>query len=291
MTPKPDQFQHPLERLNRYLHDKQDSDDDDDDENQGMPHDDVHGGGLGSLGGRGRGNLGSLGSLGGLGGRGSLGGLGGRGSLGGLGGRGNLGGLGSLGGMGGLGSLGGIGGRGAREGISRGGLGRGGHQDSSRRHQESMSDNVRKAVPDVPNESGKETLVEIAKNMTSIQMNVAAFINESQQKNVEVFKELLHLVHGLADKTIVHFKELSRRSAPDANPEQTVHVDDALEALISNIDKQIKNDTVYILSSESVDISELSKLFDQKNVQMVDNVRSLCDKIMSTSLPDIHDQA
>ena len=265
MAPKPDQFF--KEKFTKYLQEKDENDDAysedeyDVDDGQGtsigIPHDDdPPGRGIGSipLGGRGRGSLGGLGSLGGRG-------LGASSSRG--------GGMSSRGGLSGL-----------------GGLGRGKPSKNAGLESMSGSENVRVGTTaDVPKnredgENMSKALGDIAKGTTALQKEVAAFISDSQQKNVEAFKEILHFVHGLEDRTVVHFKELSRLSA---SPSQDV--DEALQALISNIDKNKDKDTVYILlpdfDKNSVDISELSKLLGNKNVQIVDNVRSLCNNIMS----------
>ena len=316
MAPKHDQFF--KDKFAKYLQEKTENDDAYSDEEYdteenisgrlgglGIPHDDdldvPHG----------RTGTGISRGIGGM----SLGGRG----LGSLGGRtgGSLGGLGSLSGRGLSNPRGG--GMVSRGGLSGlGGLGRGKPSQSV-----SSSDNVRLSlghqgvrvnagsesgkVADFPKDSGENmslsknaalesALGDIAKGTTALQKEVAAFISDSQQKNVEAFKEILHFVHGLEDRTVVHFKELSRlnASAPaSASDSHTVPVDEALQALISNIDKTLKDknkDTVYILYSEapesgndSVDISEVSKLLGKKNVQIVDNVRSLCDNIMSDS--------
>ena len=316
MAPKPDQLF--KEKFSKFLQEKTENDDSDDEYDAeenisgrlggnlnflGIPHDEdldvPHEGGIS------RGFGGKTG--------GSLGGIsfGGRGGLGGLGGRtgGSLGGLGGLGGRGASSSRGGGNNMVPRGGL--GGLGRGKPSKIAGLDSVSSSDNVRLstltrnvgvesgATADVPNDSVEnisKALGDIAKGTTALQKEVAAFISDSQQKNVEAFKEILHFVHGLEDRTVVHFKELSRFSAPrnlhNAGVENSDEkpVDEALEALISNIDKTLKDkskDTVYIVSSEnsSVDISELSKLLGKNNVQLVDDVRSLCDKIMSDT-PD-----
>jgi hypothetical protein len=161
----------------------------------------------------------------------------------------------------------------------------------------SSSDNFKPTRTNVPKESEdmSKALEEIAKGTTALQKEVAAFISDSQQKNVEAFKEILHFVHGLADRTVVSFKELGRHSHPSsAHDEQPV--DEALQALISNIDKTLKKSTnvVYVIlpDENNVDASELSKFLGGKDVHIVDDVHGLCDKIMSvntdtpsTSLP------
>lgn len=309
MAPKPDQLF--KEKFSKFLQEKTENDDSDDEYDAeenisgrlgglGIPHDEdldvPHEGGISISKGFGGRTGGSLGGIS-FGGRGGLGGLGGRTG-------GSLGGLGGLGGRGASSSRGGGNNMVPRGGL--GGLGRGKPSQSV-----SSSDNVRLstltrnvgvesgATADVPNDSVEnisKALGDIAKGTTALQKEVAAFISDSQQKNVEAFKEILHFVHGLEDRTVVHFKELSRFSAPrnlhNAGVENSDEkpVDEALEALISNIDKTLKDkskDTVYIVSSEnsSVDISELSKLLGKNNVQLVDDVRSLCDKIMSDT-PD-----
>ena len=172
------------------------------------------------------------------------------------------------------------------QGSGLGGLGRGRASQSV-----SSSDNQRFSKlesTDVPkdsksNEDMSKALGDIAKGMTSMQKEVTAFISDSQKKNVEAFNQILHFLHGLQDKTFVHFKELNRASAPAADEKP---VDEALQALINNIDKTLEDsntNTAYILlpTGSSVDTSELSKLLGTNDVQIVDRVRSLCDKIMS----------
>jgi hypothetical protein len=304
MAPKPDQFF--KDKFSKYLQDKNENDDAySDDEYDTEENISGRLGGLGSIlhdddldvphapvgrtGGISRG-------IGGI----SLGGRG----LGSLGGRtgGSLGGLGSLGGRG-IGASssrgGGISSRGGPSGL--GGLGRGKTSKNAGLESMSSSDNVRLSknaglesatTADVPKDSENmsKALGDIAKGTTALQKDVAAFINDSQQKNVEAFKEILHFIHGLEDRTVVHFKELSRlsASASASAPALDQPVDEALQALIGNIDKTLKDknkDIVYILSpdfeKDSVDISELSKLLGKKDVKIVDNVRSLCDNIMS----------
>ena len=228
----------------------------------------------------------SLGGLGGLGGR--LGGrTGGRtiGGLGGLGGR-SIGGLGVNSRGGGIGnSRGGI-----SQGAGLGGLGRGKTPQSV-----SSSDNKNTDVQNTKeSEDISKALGDIAKGTTALQKEVSAFISDSQQKNVEAFKEIMHFIHGLADRTVVSFKELSREekytSSPEGNSSDETPVDEALQALISNIDKNLKKSTnaVYVIlpDKDNVDTLELSKLFGGKDVQIVDDVRSLCDKIMSVNKPE-----
>lgn len=304
MAPKPDQFY--KDKFSKFLQENNEdnvySDDEYDNEDNlpsrfgglSIPHDEDLDAplntrtGLGSLGGR---------SLGGRG-------LGGRG-IGGLGGR-SLGGLGGLGGRGIRG--GGMMSRGASS-SGLGGLGRGRTSQSL-----SSSDNVKATEPrvgvstNVPT-SGEDlslskyaalesALGDIAKGTTALQKEVAAFISDSQQRNVEAFKEILHFVHGLEDRTVVHFKELSRASAIPSVADETP-VDEALQALLTNIDKSKNTDTAYILlptsNSNSDGISqtsELSKLLGVKNVQIVDSIRSMCDKIMSVNAePPVSEEA
>ena len=233
-------------------------------------------GGLGGLGGR---TGGTLGGRAGMGGR-SLGGLGGNS----LGGR-SIGGFGGNSRGGGMISRGGI-----SQGAGLGGLGRGKTPQSV-----SSSDNFKpKTTDSKESEDMSKALGEIAKGTTALQKEVAAFISDSQQKNVEAFKEILHFIHGLADKTVVSFKELSREekhtSAHKGNYSDEKPVDEALQALISNIDKTLKESTnaVYVIlpDKDSVDTSELSKLFGGKVVHITQDVHGLCDKIMSVNTED-----
>ena len=233
-------------------------------------------GGLGGLGGR---TGGTLGGRAGMGGR-SLGGLGGNS----LGGR-SIGGFGGNSRGGGMISRGGI-----SQGAGLGGLGRGKTPQSV-----SSSDNLKPKTTDSKEiEDMSKALGEIAKGTTALQKEVAAFISDSQQKNVEAFKEILHFIHGLADKTVVSFKELSREekhtSAHNGNYSDEKPVDEALQALISNIDKTLKESTnaVYVIlpDKDSVDTSELSKLFGGKVVHITQDVHGLCDKIMSVNTED-----
>ena len=241
-------------------------------------------------------------------------------NTGGRGGK-SLGGLGGLGGRS-IGGLGGLGGgrtgmmsRGAStsaQGSGLGGLGRGRTSQLSKNanlENVSSSDNQRLSksvgllrgetliqlpsqlvstdVTKDSNEGMSKALGDIAKGTTAMQKEVAAFISDSQKKNVEAFNQILHFLHGLQDKTVLHFKELSRVGASNISADE-VHqpVDEALQALINNIDKTLKDkntDTAYIMlpNNSSVDTSELSKLLGTNDVQIVDRVRSLCDKIMS----------
>ena len=99
----------------------------------------------------------------------------------------------------------------------------------------------------------------------------------------------------MADRTVVSFKELSREekhsrpsSAHEGSDEKPV--DEALQALISNIDKTLKKSTnvVYVIlpDKDNVDTQELSKLLGDKVVHIVDDVHGLCDKIMSVNTED-----
>ena len=145
------------------------------DEDLDVPHTSLGLGGN-SLGGK------SLGGLGGLGGR-TGGSLGGR-SLGGLGGLGGR----SIGGLGG--SSRGISRGGISQGTGLGGLGRGKTPQSV-----SSSDNFKpkstdsRMSADVPTSTNNigdmsKALGDIAKGTTALQKEVAAFISDSQQKNM-----------------------------------------------------------------------------------------------------------
>ena len=290
MASKSDQFK---EKFSKFLQEKNENDVDSDDE---YDIEENHSFNAGSLGGVSLGmsaiphdddlDVPVRGSLGGLRGKtgGTLGGIGGRiggrigGTLGGIGGRtgGTLGGIGGGRTMGGRGSNVASSSRGASSGL--GGIGRVKPSEP--------------AITNVPtNTSGEDmskALGEIAKGTTALQKEVAAFISESQQKNVEAFKEIMHFVHGLADRTVVSFKELSLGEKNKHSDEKPV--DEALQALLSNIDKTLKENTsvVYVVSpdkEDNVDIHELSKLLGGKDVQIVDDVRGLCDKVMSQDTP------
>jgi len=127
-----------------------------------------------------------------------------------------------------------------------------------------------------------KALEDIAKGTANLQKEIVSLINNSQTKNVDAFKEIIHFIHGLQDKTVLQFKELSRNSNKNVDVDETP-ADDIMKAIISNIDKKLKEETdvAYILlpQNSKLDIKSFNLTFKHN---VAHNVNELFNKIMST---------